>query len=375
MYEIFIIAYAAPELIHGHSYLGAEADLWSMGVLLYALLCGTLPFDDDKIHILYKKIQEGRYEIPAHLSADSVTLLNDLLQLEPKKRIRMSQLVYHPWVLKGNPVPVDWRTLYYFDELDTECVNEIALYFNKEPKEIRDQIQLWQYDFLTATYLILLFMKMGGKSPRIKTAMKKYSRYINFNNCNASSLVESNNTMSNTINNSTNLSVASQHQNMNRVLVEKQLAAMNINSDTMPKIMNAVSTASPKVNMNTVRQHVTCHKQNMENLTPLKQSQQQQQATPNQQREARSKTKTTTPNSKPVQIANTIMPPPPKPIMMNNGGESTLSDQSSSSSSESLSNSSSYNSSNNSNNFVLPSRINKNIHKLVENYYFLIDGI
>lgn len=50
-------AYAAPELIAGKSYLGAEADLWSMGVLLYALLCGFLPFDDDNIPYLYKKIQ------------------------------------------------------------------------------------------------------------------------------------------------------------------------------------------------------------------------------------------------------------------------------------------------------------------------------
>ena len=50
-------AYAAPELIAGKSYLGAEADLWSMGVLLYALLCGFLPFDEDNISFLYKKIQ------------------------------------------------------------------------------------------------------------------------------------------------------------------------------------------------------------------------------------------------------------------------------------------------------------------------------
>ena len=50
-------AYAAPELIAGKQYLGAEADVWSMGVLLYALLCGFLPFDDDNIAYLYKKIQ------------------------------------------------------------------------------------------------------------------------------------------------------------------------------------------------------------------------------------------------------------------------------------------------------------------------------
>ncbi len=50
-------AYAAPELVTGQNYLGSEADIWSMGVLLYALLCGFLPFDDENISALYKKIQ------------------------------------------------------------------------------------------------------------------------------------------------------------------------------------------------------------------------------------------------------------------------------------------------------------------------------
>ena len=107
-------AYAAPELICGKSYLGAEADLWSMGVLLYALLCGYLPFDDDNINLLYKKIQQGKYDLPAWLTQDSTQLLADLLQVDPKKRITMQQLVYHPWVLKGYSSCVDWQTRYYF---------------------------------------------------------------------------------------------------------------------------------------------------------------------------------------------------------------------------------------------------------------------
>lgn len=49
-------AYAAPELVQNSSYYGNEADVWSMGVLLYALLCGALPFEDENISKLYKKI-------------------------------------------------------------------------------------------------------------------------------------------------------------------------------------------------------------------------------------------------------------------------------------------------------------------------------
>ena len=229
-------AYAAPELICGKSYLGAEADLWSMGVLLYALLCGYLPFDDDNINLLYKKIQQGKYDSPAWLSPDSIHLLGDLLQVDPKKRITMQQLVFHPWVLKGYSSSVDWQTRYYFKDLDRESLAEIALYFNKTLKDISDHIDEWNYDFLTATYYLLLFMKMQGRQPKIKSNMKKYSQFITYANC----TITSTTAMGVSSNSSSNNSMASQslppiassgsqaakaaEVNANRILVEKQLA-------------------------------------------------------------------------------------------------------------------------------------------------------
>ena len=54
--------------VSGRNYLGSEADIWSMGVLLYALLCGFLPFDDENIAALYRKIQSGIYEKPPWLT-------------------------------------------------------------------------------------------------------------------------------------------------------------------------------------------------------------------------------------------------------------------------------------------------------------------
>ena len=74
-------AYAAPELVSGRNYLGSEADIWSMGVLLYALLCGFLPFDDENIAALYRKIQAGVYEKPPWLSQGSLQLLSQMLQV------------------------------------------------------------------------------------------------------------------------------------------------------------------------------------------------------------------------------------------------------------------------------------------------------
>jgi 5'-AMP-activated protein kinase, catalytic alpha subunit len=69
--------YAAPEMISGDKYNGEMVDIWSCGVILYALLCGFLPFEDPDTALLYKKILSGKYEIPPeYIKEDSADLLS-----------------------------------------------------------------------------------------------------------------------------------------------------------------------------------------------------------------------------------------------------------------------------------------------------------
>ncbi|CAH3197549.1 unnamed protein product, partial [Porites evermanni] len=128
-------AYAAPELISGFPYHGNEVDLWSMGVLLYALLCGFLPFDDDNTFKLYKLIQKGEYEVPEWLSPGnfmcSAKILSQLLQVNPKRRVTIKGLLNHEWMMKGYAAPVRWTSrIKVHDKPDPGVLLEMASYYD-----------------------------------------------------------------------------------------------------------------------------------------------------------------------------------------------------------------------------------------------------
>ena len=96
--------YACPEVVTGQPYSGEAADIWSVGVILYALLTGRLPFDDNNIRRLLKKVRAGRYLIPNWVSADIKDLISRMLTVDPERRISIAQIKAHPWF---NSLPYD----------------------------------------------------------------------------------------------------------------------------------------------------------------------------------------------------------------------------------------------------------------------------
>ena len=88
--------YASPEIIEGQSYDAKVTDVWSIGVILYALITGSLPFDHDNIPTLLSMVTKGHYTTPAHVPSDVSHLISRMLTVDPKKRIRLSEIRKHP---------------------------------------------------------------------------------------------------------------------------------------------------------------------------------------------------------------------------------------------------------------------------------------
>jgi serine/threonine protein kinase len=92
--------YAAPELLRHQFYKGSAVDIWSMGVILFAMLAGRLPFDDEDMAVMLSKAKRAEYKIPQHLTRDANDLIKRILVDQPAHRITMKQMWRHALIKK-----------------------------------------------------------------------------------------------------------------------------------------------------------------------------------------------------------------------------------------------------------------------------------
>uniref|UniRef100_A0A8C7I8E3 non-specific serine/threonine protein kinase n=1 Tax=Oncorhynchus kisutch TaxID=8019 RepID=A0A8C7I8E3_ONCKI len=97
--------YAAPELFEGKEYDGPKVDIWSLGVVLYVLVCGALPFDGSTLQNLRARVLSGKFRIPFFMSTDCEYLIRHMLVLEPSRRLSMEQICKNKWMKQGDPDP------------------------------------------------------------------------------------------------------------------------------------------------------------------------------------------------------------------------------------------------------------------------------
>ncbi|XP_032089703.1 serine/threonine-protein kinase MARK2 isoform X1 [Thamnophis elegans] len=147
--------YAAPELFQGKKYDGPEVDVWSLGVILYTLVSGSLPFDGQNLKELRERVLRGKYRIPFYMSTDCENLLKKFLILNPSKRGTLEQIMKDRWMNVGHeddelkpyvePLPD------YKDPRRTELM--ISMGYTKE--EIQESLVSQKYNEVMATYLLL----------------------------------------------------------------------------------------------------------------------------------------------------------------------------------------------------------------------------
>uniref|UniRef100_A0A1A8FF48 MAP/microtubule affinity-regulating kinase 3 n=1 Tax=Nothobranchius korthausae TaxID=1143690 RepID=A0A1A8FF48_9TELE len=148
--------YAAPELFQGKKYDGPEVDVWSLGVILYTLVSGSLPFDGQNLKELRERVLRGKYRIPFYMSTDCENLLKKFLILNPSKRGSLEQQIMRDrWMNVGHEddelKPYIEPQPDYKDPRRTEKM--LRMGFSQE--EIQDSLVLQKYDEVMATYLLL----------------------------------------------------------------------------------------------------------------------------------------------------------------------------------------------------------------------------
>ncbi|CBH10161.1 protein kinase, putative [Trypanosoma brucei gambiense DAL972] len=136
--------YAAPEVIDGRYYVGSNTDIWSCGVILYALLCGSLPFDESDTPSLFRKIKSGSYKIPAHVSSGARDLIEKILVVDPVHRLTIPQIYNHQWFVTNLPArlwPADPRRVDQQKRISTTAAAATAKYLNRSDREVRAAIR------------------------------------------------------------------------------------------------------------------------------------------------------------------------------------------------------------------------------------------
>jgi serine/threonine-protein kinase HSL1, negative regulator of Swe1 kinase len=136
--------YASPEVIAGSKYDGMSSDMWSCGVVLYALMTGRLPFDDNHVRKLFSKIKKGVFEIPSYVNPSCADLIKRLLTVDPEKRATIEETINHPWFRSRNPRHTEF--------LDTNFI-EAAVKWNVPSKKDKDVLRSmmslgWEVDDL-----------------------------------------------------------------------------------------------------------------------------------------------------------------------------------------------------------------------------------
>ena len=173
--------YAPPEMIFGMKYDGLMTDIWSCGIILYAMLFGCLPFDDYEKEKLYLKIIEGKYEYPEDIivSKEAKNLIDSILVVNPKYRADITQIKKNKWFLKNYKQNIGlYNTICEIPVSDLIVKEMVKMGYNKD--KIINNVKNNNHNNLTTLYYLLVKQKLKigieTESDLISNSFKEYMK-------------------------------------------------------------------------------------------------------------------------------------------------------------------------------------------------------
>ncbi|XP_046364594.1 SNF-related serine/threonine-protein kinase-like isoform X2 [Haliotis rufescens] len=169
------LAYSAPEILLGDSYDAPAVDVWSLGVILYMLVCGCAPFQEANDSETLTMIMDCKFNIPDHISSSCRELIRGMLIREPSRRLTLDQILRHEWVTVGGEYnPVFYMPLISHEHLTAEdhtyVVQRMVEGKIASKDEIVSSLDKDSYDHITATYYLLAERKLKKHQHELQQA-------------------------------------------------------------------------------------------------------------------------------------------------------------------------------------------------------------
>lgn len=148
--------YACPEAIAGKPYIGPKADVWSSGVVLFTLINGSLPFEDSNLSALYQKILAGKFSMPISFSDELKELIENILQIDPKSRFSVQEILNSPWLSSYPGAPLSLPTT-----IDEDILSQLET-LELTRKQVTAAVQGDKHNPAATAYYLLLMKKVLG---------------------------------------------------------------------------------------------------------------------------------------------------------------------------------------------------------------------
>lgn len=167
--------YAAPELFQGKEYFGPEVDIWSLGVVLYVLVCGALPFDGTTLTKLRSRVLAGKFKVPFYMSTDCECLIKHMLVIDSSKRYTMDELKQDKWLTEG----YEGKSLETAEVLLAQSPEEQDAIYNEIEKiginrtMAQKSVNNEFYDHMAATYYLIAHQRTRKRAEEQKGEKEK----------------------------------------------------------------------------------------------------------------------------------------------------------------------------------------------------------